>query len=310
MGTIISQADVAWILQRLLPLSWMYRLARLQGRLVYLLDRKKRAIVARNLSPFSKDAKDLKRMTRGFFELRQVRVLMLVAFLSMDPKKWEDHFTIDGIGHLEQALSEQQGVILLGSHLNSIGVFMAIMILRRRGFDVSLALPSEGELYPPTLFGNLVRRRTESKTLKDHLGGFYVQFNVRPIVKRLSKNCIIGQTGDGMHSVSFTEVPFLNQTVPFTTGMMSVAQSTGAVVVPFNVVGEPPKLRAAISPPFRVPNEESSEEALRAAVASYAQILEKDLRENLLCWEHWLIDDTLETMKGWPDRPLRERYDV
>ena len=310
MGKILSLGDVAWLLHHILPLPWMYRLARLHGRVVHLLNREKRAIVARNLGPFAKDSKDLRRMTRQFFELRQVRVLMVVLFLDMDPDKWEEHFAIDGVAHLDQALSHQKGVILLGSHLNSLGGFMALMILKRRGYDIAVALPSDAELYPQTVFGRRLRRRTDTESLKQRMGGFYVQFNVRPIIKKLAGNGVIGQTGDGWHSVSFARVPFLGRSLPFTTGMMSVAQSTGAMIVPLNVVGRPPYMRAEISPPFQVPKGENPEEDLTEAVAAYTRTLERALRENVVCWEHWLIADTLETMDAWTDRPLRDRYEL
>lgn len=310
MPKLVSLGDAAEILHRVLPLSWMYRLARLNGRLVCALRGEKRRVVAANLAPFADGATELEEMTRQFFEYKQTRVLMLLLFLGMAPEQREEHFGIDGLEHLDSALSEGRGAILLGSHLNSIGVFMAVMILRQRGYDVQVALPSPAELFAPTHFGKLVRRHSQTTSLMEHIGGFHVQFNVRPIVKRLAQNVVIGQTGDGWHSAAFVNVPFLGRSLPFTTGMMSVAQSTGAIVVPFNVVGRPPNLRCAISAPFRVPKGEDPARELVAAVAGYVRGLEADLRENVTCWEHWLIPDTLETMAGWPARSLRDRYEV
>lgn len=311
MSRLVSATDVALVLRRIFPLSWMYRVARLHGRLVYLFNRNRRLVVAHNLSPFAKNSNQLRTMTRKFFELRQIRVLMLVLFLEMEPAEWEQHLRLEGLEHLDTALSYGRGAILLGSHLNSIGVFMTLMILRNKGYQISVALPSKAELFPPTLFGKLMHQRRPRPTLAQLINGFYVQFNVRPIVRRLAKNEVIGQTGDGWHSVSFTSVPFLGRSLPFTTGMARVAQGTGAMVVPLNIVGEPPYLRCSISPPFHVPTEQGpGDEQLLRAVADYAAALERDLRANLVCWEHWLIPDTLNSMEGWPERSLRERYHV
>lgn len=310
MPKLVNLSDVAEVLHPVLPRSWMYSIARLHGRMIWALKRGRRRAVARNLAPFVGDAKDLRRLTRRFFELRQLRVLMLVLFLRMDPDEWEQHISIEGLDHLDAALGEGKGVILLGSHLNSIGGFMAIMVLRRRGYDVQVALPSDEELFEPTRLGSFLRRGSPQKTLTEHLGGFFVQFNVRPIVRKLADNVIIGQTGDGWHSVAFTKVPFLGRSLPFTTGMMSVAQSTGASVVPCNILGEAPALRCSISAPFTVPKGEHPELDLRAAVASYAQGLERDLLDNVICWEHWLIPDTLNTIEEWTERSLEERIRV
>lgn len=308
MPKLVSVADVAEVLNRILPLDWLYAIARLEGGLVYLLRPAKRRVVARNLAPFAKDDSELKRMTRRFFEFSKLRALLLLLFLDMKPEEWERHFSLEGIEYLDQALSEGRGAILLGSHLNSKGVFIAVMLLRERGYDVSLALPSEDELHGRTLFGRHVLRRSDRATLKERLGGFFVQFNVRPIVARLARNGVVAQTGDGWHSAAFQTVPFLGRSLPFTTGMLSVAQSTGAMVVPFNVVGEPPNLRAVLTPPFSVPKGEDPGADLAAAVATYAKTLEAALLENVVCWEYWLTEDALDTMAAWPERPLAERY--
>lgn len=310
MSRLVSLGDVAVLLSRVLPLSWMYRLARLEGRLVYRLRPARRRVVERNLAPFAKDASELKEMTRKFFELKQVRTLMMLVFMDTDPEEWEEHLELEGLEHLDSALSQGRGAIFLASHLNSIGVFMAVMILRKRGYDVRVALPSPDELFPATRLGKVVRRRSASPTLMEHIGGFYVQFNVRPIIKALAENAIIGQTGDGWHSAAFTSVPFLGRSLPFTTGMMSVAQSTGTMIVPASIVGEAPKLRCRIASPFGVPKSADPRADLDEAVAKFAKVLERDLLDNVVCWEHWLFEDTLDTMATWPQRPLRERLEL
>lgn len=310
MAALLNTGDVAVLLRRVLPLRAVYGLARLHGDFVYLAHPARRRAVAANLAPFARDATELRRLTRRFFELRQVRVMMLLLFLDLDPEEWQHHIEIDGLEHLDEALAAGRGVIFLGSHLNSIGVFMSVMVLRQRGYDIQVALPSDAELFPPSRIGRLLRRRSGSASLKDLLGGFFVQLNVRPIVTRLAKNVVIGQTGDGWHSAAFAQVPFFGRTLPFTTGMMSVAQATGATVVPFNVVGEPPNLRCSISGPITVAKGDDPERQLVSAVATYAQRLEADIRANVACWEHWMTPATLDTMASWPQRPLRDRLEV
>ena len=310
MSGLVGLGDVAGLLRRVLPLPWMYRLARLHGTAVWLLRSQQRRAVARNLAPFAAGDAELRKMTRRFFQLRQSRVLMLLLFLEMSPSERQAQLEIEGLEHLDHALARGRGAILLGSHLNSLGVFMSIMVLRQRGYAVELALPSDAEVFPTTRVGQLLRRKSARPSLNEELGGFFVQFNVRPIVKRLAQNVVVAQTGDGWHSTAFTTVPFLGRMLPFTTGMMSVARSTGAMVVPFNVVGAPPELRCAMSEPLDVPRGDDAAADLGAAVATYAARLEHDLLQNVACWEHWLIEDTLDTMGRWPERPLRERLEI
>lgn len=310
MSGIVGLADLAALLRRVLPLPWMYRLARLNGTLVYWLRPAKRHLVARNLAPFAQGDGELRSMTRKFFQYRQTRVLMLLLFREMSLEERRHFLDIDGLAHLDDALSAGKGAVLLSSHLNSLGLFILFMTLRQRGYDVQVALPSDDELFQSTRVGKYLQRRSDRPELKDELGGFFVQFNVRPIVKRLADNVIIGQTGDGWHSTAFAKVPFLDRSLPFTTGMMSIAQTTGAMIVPCTIVGAPPNIRCVISPPFRVPKSDDATGDLVRGVARFVAAFERDLRDNLLCWEHWLIEDTLETMETWPGRPLQERLEV
>lgn len=310
MGPLIGLGDVALLLSRVLPRRWLYALARLQGLALYLASGDSRRRVTANLAPFAAGRRELARMTRRFFELRQIRMLMIILALQSRPEAWDEMVAIDGIEHLDDALDKGRGAVLLGSHLNSVGIFITIMILRRRGYDVGVALPSDEDLFPATRFGAMLRRRSNAASLKELIGGFYVQFNVRPIVRYLTRNGVVGQTGDGWHSAAFVEVPFLGRTLPFTTGMMSVAQSIGAAVVPFHIEGDAPHLRCVISPPMVVPEDDADGSRLEAAVGEFVAGFETALRDNLLAWEHWLIPDTLESMASWPDRPLQERLDL
>jgi len=310
MSNVATVGDIALLLSRVLPARYLYALARIHGRLVYRLDKRRREIVSANLAEFADDAAHLARMTRRFFELRQIRVLMVLQALEMSPGERESLLAIEGIEHLDRALETGKGVVFLGSHLNSLGNFLTLMVLRQRGYAASIALPTPATLFPDTRLRLWLRGGSAGASLMEEIGGFFAQFNVRPIVKRLGKNEIVAQTGDGLHSAAFLDAPFLGHTLPFTTGMLSVAQATGAMVVPFNVVGEAPHLRCSIGSPFRVDKGEDPRASLQAAVTSYVTHLEAAVRTNTVSWEHWLIPRTLQTIASTPSIPLEERYHI
>lgn len=301
----LNLADAVEILRRLMPDRWLFALGRLIGAAMPRLRPATRAVVARNLEPFAADERELAELTSDFFERRQARLVMLLAFLEMKPAARERYLSFEGLEHLDEALADGRGVIFLGSHLNSVGVFMSVMVLRQRGYDVRLALPSDADLYGRTTLGRLLGRG-RSGTLTEQIGGFFVQFNVRPIVKALKDNAVVVQTGDGSHSAAFATVALLGRQVPLPTGMVSIARSTGTPLVPFNVVGAAPNLTCKISPALAVdPDGDPAE-----AVARYAEVLDRDLRANLASWEHWLIPDAMDTMATWPEGSLEDRYAV
>lgn len=314
LSKVISLGDVAYLLRPIMPLESLYALARIHGRFVYAVRRKERVTVRDNmLRTFrrTKSLHEIDSMTRRFFEYRQLRILLLYVFPGLNREQKEQLFPMEGLEHLDWALSQKKGVILLGSHLNSLCTFVATWMLRERGYNVRTALPTETAPYAPTVLRRMVNRLNGQGTVGEGIGAFYAQFNIRPIVRCLENNEVVVQTGDGWHSAGFIEAEFLGRLLPFTTGMMRIAQITESVVVPLFTVGTPPdKMRFIIEQPFRVEKDEGTHAHLRNRVAGYVKRLEHHLLENIPCWEHWLIDNTLEAMAAWPQRSLEGRYEV
>lgn len=312
MRRLADSADAAYLLYGIVPLKWLLGLAGLYGRLTYHLRRGTRSTVRRNLErsfAASRPPHELDRLTRQFFEYKGIRGALLAVAPRLSEAELAEILRVDGLEHLDAALERKRGVILLGSHLNSVCFFLTTILLRRRGYDVRVALP-EAEPWPTSALRRFLDRRFATRPLGELIGGFQAQFNIRPIVRLLADNVVVVQTGDGLHSARFVEVEFLGHKIPFTTGMASVARVTGAVVVPVFQVGTPPyRQRTLVEAPWTV-EREGGEQELKSAVTAYAKRLEHHLLENIPCWEHWLIEDVLETMAAWKEKPLEERYAV
>lgn len=297
-----------------MPLDWIFALARLHGKLTYFLDRRQRSTVKRNLADAfgcTKTSDEIDALTRQFLEYKRLRSVLLAVAPRLASAEVERLLRIEGLEHLDAALQRKRGVILLGSHLNSSVLLNAIIVLRERGYDIGAVLPEPRDPWASSALRDVLNRRLKTRTMFELTGAFHAQFNIRPIVRRLADNLVVAQPGDGLHSARFVEVEFLGRQIPFPTGIASVAQLTGAVVVPVFQLGAPPdQLRVVLEEPRTIERGEGGGRALEDAVAAYAKRLEHHLRENVACWEHWLIDDTLETMSKWPQKSLVERYKV
>lgn len=314
MTKLVRSADVSFVLYSVLPLDWIWSLARLHGKLTYHLARRRRSIVQDNLEGVfgsAKSPREIEDLTRAFLEYQRLRGVLLALSPRLGSSELEELVRPEGLEHLDTALEQGRGAILLGSHLNSLVMFDGIIVLRARGYDVVVALPEPGDPWAPSALGRLLNRRLGTKAMFELTGAFHAQFNIRPIVQRLAGNAVVAQTGDGLHSARFVDVEFLGRRVPFPTGMMRVAQVTGAPVVPVFQVGAPPdRLRVVLEEPLTVERGEDPEGALSAALSDYATRLERHVLENPACWEHWSIANTLETMAAWSERTLEERYRV
>lgn len=314
MTKLVGAVDAAHLLYPVVPIDWLWPAARWQGRLTYRLRARERAIVQHNLATViggTVAPGELDDLVRQFFEYKRMRHLLISLAPRLTRAEKERLLPIDGLHHLDTALAEERGVILLGSHLNSISLFLSAIDLRERGYDVRVAIPTANDPWPATAFGTILNRLFKTPRLAEAMGAFYVQFNIRPIVRSLRANAVVAQTGDGLHSARFVEVDFLGRRLPFPTGMVSIAQMTGALVVPAFQVGTPPHgLRVVFEEPWSVQREQEAPGALHAAVAAYAKRLEHHVLENIACWEHWLIEDTLATIAAWPQKSLEERYEL
>ena len=314
MTRLVGAVDAAHLLYPVVPLDWLWPPARWHGRLTYRLRAHERQTVKHNLATVVGETAapgELDTLVRQFFEYKRMRHLLISLAPRLTRAEKERLLPIDGLHHLDAALAEGRGVILLGSHLNSISLFLSAIDLRERGYDVRVAIPTPNDPWPATAFGKLLNRLFGAPTLAEAMGAFYVQFNIRPIVQSLTENAVVAQTGDGLHSARFVDVDFLGRSLPFPTGMVSIAQMTGALVVPAFQIGTPPHgLRVVFEEPWSVQREQEAPGALHTAVAAYAKRLEHHLLRNIACWEHWLIEDALATIAAWPDKPLEERYEM
>jgi len=300
--------DAAVLLHRVLPLGSLCALARAHGRLTYRTNRRSAAVVRANLAAFTRPGESAAALAQRFFEERHVRRLLIAVAPRLRLEELRAVCTFQNLGHLEAAAGAGHGAILLCSHLHSSGGLLSIITLRRLGYDVRISLPAAGDPWSDTQLRRLIWAVSGPEpTISELAGGFVCQFNIRPIVRVLEEGAIVAQTGDGWHSASFVDVEFLGRTVPFPTGVLSVARLTGVPVVPVFAGGRADRMRLTLEEPFHVgrgPGE------LEQAVAHYAARLDAHVRAEPAAWEHWTLPDALDTLAAWRERPLREKYEV
>lgn len=306
---LVTLSDLTYVSYPFVPLRGLCAFARLHGTVQYLKDKRAAAAVRGNLASANGRLSDgeLQAKTRRFFEYSSLRNLLFMLSPKLTDDKMLKVFSIDGLDRLDRAIAAGKGVILLASHLNSVSVFMLVIMLRRRGYDIRVALTVEEDHWSSSRFRKLLNTMTRGRTYFEHMGAFSAHLNIRPIVRALSEGAAVLQTGDGWHSAGFVEVDFLNRRLPFTTGMLRVAQETGATVVPIFTEGAPPdRLRFKIEEPFTVPKSEPVD----ASVSAFAKRLEHYLKENLECWEHWRVPDALQALASVPKQTLENRYRI
>jgi KDO2-lipid IV(A) lauroyltransferase len=314
MSNLVNADDLANMLYKIMPLKALIQLAKIQGKISYRYGHAGKT-VHNNLKKYFGDthsASDIERMSREFFEWERVRSLMASLAPAMSADKLSNILTIEGEEHLDAALKRGKGAILLGSHLNSIVLFVAITMWRKRGYKMGVAFPDEedawGRTQLRTALEKLVGRRD---TLSEAVGGFYCQFNIRPILKRLQENQVIGQTGDGWHSANFVETEFLGRKLPFTTASWSVAQVSGAAIIPIFITGNPSGgMRLILEEPITFDDSTDKQADMKKMITQFSSRLEHYLQGSVPAWQHWLTPNTLDALVEWTEQDIEKRYEM
>jgi len=314
MNRILDLRDIIHILYPVLPDSFFYFIAKIQGQLAYKRNTILRTVVRGNLamlSTASRSESELDEMTKRFFIGQACREMQRVLMTRMSPKTLEKVLPVTGLENIDQALKGGKGIILLASHVNSASNFLLLQRLRRLGYDARVAFPNKDDPFKPSRLGQFLCKISGAQTVLELIGAFYAQFNIRPIVKCLNDNGIVMILGDGTHSASFVKANFMGRTVFFTTGPINLARMTGASLI-FAVVDgmAPDGLNVIIDESMPVPKTDNQDQDMEQMAQQYASRLEKILLKDATQWQHLEFNNILEKMETVLDQSLTERLKI
>jgi len=193
---------------------------------------------------------------------------------------------IEGHEHLDAALAEGRGVILLVYHFGMVR--MSMLKLASLGYQITEHV-ARATTYSGKTFNwaaQAARARSAEMDQNTPLEHFYH----RPLksfvilYRHLRSGKILVMNGDGMTGDEFVSVPFLGGTMGLPAGPALLAAHSGALVVPvFSHYEGLFRHRIVISPAREVADK--SKEAIEAATVDFAGLLEENVRRRP--WEWW-----------------------
>ena len=307
-----DRGDLVYLAYLVLPFRVFVQLGRMAGWIEMLLRPAARRAVRANMDDAfaaTKGRRERARLTRQVFEYHQTRnILLTVSSLMATRGQLERYFPIRDVEHLDRALAGGTSAMLLGCHVNSIGVLLAIMQLRRRGYDIRCPLPEARDAWAATPFRRLVHRVFRAPSVREAMGAFYAQFNVRPLISELKNGRCLLLMGDGWHSASFVDVEFLGRRLPFTTGPVSLARAAGVPIIPLFSVGPPGRMHFEFHAPVHVARRAPAADEVASTVRSFIGMVQAEVLRNIPCWQHWLEPSLFATLDQWRSRTIQERY--
>lgn len=236
------------------------------------------------------DAAQQRRIARGAFHQFWRETFWMapsaaeLSHLSTIPLRGEEH--------LRSAIARGAGVILLESNLFGSRV-LALRVLHAHGYVLHQVHASDhaGSGFglgpnpdePPSRWLKSFFKASEMKYVSEiiYLPKSGSLAFTRELLDRLKRNCIVCMAGGGRQSQRLIEVPFLGVERTFSTGIINLARTSGATVLPLICVGRrDDDIEVIVEPAIDISSAPTREENLISGVRQSAGLLERYCRRH------------------------------
>lgn len=280
---------------RIIPLSFLYAFADFIGRIGYAFARKHRAIAIESLTlAFGKEKsrEQIEKIAGDCFCSMASTAVEFFMFMRY-PSRIKKFVEIEGLHHLDEALSRGKGVVALSAHFGSFPLLLSRLALA--GYPMHSVLRRMRDARLDKLF--------EKKRDGMGVGSIYTQPRqecVAQCLKSLRKNEIVFIQLDQNFGTGGVFVDFFGVKAATATGPIVLSVRTGASIVPMfihRVKG--PRHKIVIKPPLTVHKNMMGENNLVSTVAEFTLMIENHIRKYPHEWG-WIH-------KRWKARPKEEK---
>jgi KDO2-lipid IV(A) lauroyltransferase len=266
------------IFVRHLPIKLINLMGQLGGIALYVFSRKKREIMREELSflfrhTSSLNKKEIKKMVYRGLQIFCKRQMENLCWGKMSPQLIERMITIEGITHLEKALQNKGGVILLTAHFGSH--LLPPLMLGFRGYKVN-QIASPPLIEKQTFIHSKIFRSRLKESERLPINFITLDRSKRHLFRALRNNEVLLIAFDGREGVNWIPVDFFNHKAFFSPGSIKLSLKTKAPILPtFIIRQKDDKHRLIIEPPFEFELTEDEEKTLALNTAKFAKKFEE-----------------------------------
>lgn len=262
-----------------LPRKYIVRIGRLLGSLAYVLDRRHRRIVERNLKfthpEWNQD--HVRKLARGVFQNMGITFLEICQMFSFSGKDILRNVRIRGEENLFEALKSPKGLILISAHLGNweMGHIFISVYLRKPMLLIARKIQSG-------ILNRWIHRLRSrfGNTIIDKKGA------LREMARTLSEGKILALLIDqGTKRSEGVEVTFFGRTTTMTPAPAMLARRYDCSVLPAFCVREPDAgLTLLFEPPLRFEKTNDSHADLLKNTQTMAYTIEQAVRDHMEQW--------------------------
>ncbi len=266
------------LLARLLPLRWLQAIGNGMGSLLYLMLRPRREIGMANLQRVFGDRYDRRecaRIIRSSMQSMAKTMLELLKAGSMSDEEVERFVQVRDGQYLRQAVERGKGVIVITGHFGNWELLAAT--IGRLGYDLSVIARDANDQHT----ANIINRAREGAVAE-----ILPREGVRTMLRVLREGNILGILPDQHTERGGLWLPFMGHLACTAPGPATLAQRTGALVVPgFARRTEDDRLDVYFLPPIEVPDTGDRQEDIRLGT----QMVNDALGEQIMAHpEQWI----------------------
>ncbi len=206
-------------------------------------------------------------MVRHIFELRGSRKVMHYLIPLLDDRVIKKFFKLEGFHHLDQALGEGRGVVLMAGHLGN--PHLAFCGIRSMGYPLILI---KGTAPKQVKSQEFRYRENLEDTIFIYDPELAADYKER-ILKTLRSKKVIHYYGDTKVGKRKEKVTFLGRGIDFPTGMVHLAHRAGAAIIPCIHLYHRGRITILLKEPIDHAWEKGEEEYKRI-VSEFANLLE------------------------------------
>ena len=244
----------------------------------YFLDKTKHEILKNELQELfgNRYANDkIKKIVRKSFRVYYTRQVETFFLGAINKQTINNILDVEGLEHVDDALKDGKGVILLLAHFGSF-----LLPLPFFGFNNYKINQITGNQIPSSKIADRMwvwRKKEASKLPVTYISadGF-----LRPVFKALKNNEIVVIAFDGRDGSKWVEVDFFDKKALFSPGPFDIARRTGSAIIPTFVKQKNKKVhQMKLEPRFELSKDADKKKAVKIDTINFANLFQ----EYVLC---------------------------